>query len=81
MKDPVTRKIITDKDYQLIKTGKIMKIQSDNPYLPSTDMEILYEDENIIQVKFGYNEEDLFYSNHKEILLNINKKYEKIKNE
>lgn len=44
-------------------------------------MEILYEDENIIQVKFGYNEEDLFYSNHKEILLNINKKDENIKNE
>lgn len=81
MKDPVTRKIITDKDYQLIKTGKIMKIQSDNPYLSSTDLEIIYEDENIIQVKFGYNEEDLFYSNHKEILLNINKKDENIINE
>ena len=81
MKDPITRKIITDKNYQLIKTGKILKIQSDNPYLPSTDLEIIYEDENIIQVKFGYNEEDLFYSNHKEILLNINKKDENIKNE
>ena len=81
MKDPITRKIITDKDYQLIKTGKILKIQSDNPYLPSTDLEIIYEDENIIQVKFGYNEEDLFHSNHKEILLNINKKDENIKNE
>lgn len=41
----------------------------------------IYEDENIIQVKFGYNEEDLFYSNHKEILLNINKKDENITNE
>ena len=81
MKDPITRKIITDKNYQLIKTGKILKIQSDNPYLPSTDMEILYEDENIIQLKYGYNEEDLFYSNYKEILLNINKKDENITNE
>lgn len=81
MKDPITRKIITDKNYQLIKTGKILNVQSDNPYLPSTDLEIIYEDENIIQVKFGYNEEDLFHSNHKEILLNINKKDENIKNE
>ena len=81
MRDPVTRKIITDKDYQLIKTGKILKIQSDNPYLPSTDLEIIYEDENIIQVKFDYNEEDLFYSKHKEILLNINKKDENILDE
>lgn len=45
------KQITTNKEYTLIKNGKILTIESKNQFLPSTDLEIIYDDEKEIQVK------------------------------
>lgn len=45
------KQIITNKEYTLTKKGKILTISSKNQFLPSTDLEIIYDDEKEIQVK------------------------------
>lgn len=47
--------IIKNKEYTLTKKGKILTINSENQFLPSTDLEIIYDDEKEIQVKFDNN--------------------------
>ena len=43
--------IIKNKEYTLTKDGKVLMIESKNQFLPSTDLEIIYDDEKEIQVK------------------------------
>lgn len=43
--------IIKNKEYTLTKKGKILTISSEKQFLPSTDLEIFYDDEKEIQVK------------------------------
>ena len=45
------KQITTNKEYTLTKKGKILTINSENQFLPSTDLEIIYDDEKEIQVK------------------------------
>lgn len=45
------KQITTNKEYTLTKKGKILTISSENQFLPSTDLEIFYDDEKEIQVK------------------------------
>lgn len=45
------KQIKTNKEYTLTKKGKILTISSENQFLPSTDLEIFYDDEKEIQVK------------------------------
>lgn len=45
------KQITTNKEYTLTKKGKILTISSENQFLPSTDLEIIYDDEKEIQVK------------------------------
>lgn len=44
-------KIVQNKEYILTKNNKILTINSTNEFLPSTDLEIIYEDDKTIQVK------------------------------
>ena len=50
--------IIKNKEYTLTKNGKILMIESKNQFLPSTELEIINEDDTRIQVKF----DDKFYT-------------------
>ena len=43
--------ITKNKEYNLTKNNKILTINSTNEFLPSTDLEIIYEDDKTIQVK------------------------------
>ena len=45
------KQVTTNKEYTLTKKGKILTISSENQFLPSTDLEIIYDDEKEIQVK------------------------------
>ena len=45
------KQITTNNEYTLTKKGKILTISSENQFLPSTDLEIIYDDEKEIQVK------------------------------
>ena len=49
------KQITTNKEYTLTKKGKILTINSKNQFLPSTDLEIVYDDDKTIQVKFDNN--------------------------
>lgn len=49
------QKIIKNKEYTLTKNNKILKITSKNEFLPSTDLEIIYDDDKTIQVKLDNN--------------------------
>lgn len=60
------QKIIKNKEYTLTKNNKILTISSKNEFLPSTDLEIIYEDDETMQVKL---DNDLY---------TIDKKVEKI---
>lgn len=44
-------KIVQNKEYTLTKKGKILTINSENEFLPSTNLEIIYNDDKTIQVK------------------------------
>lgn len=44
-------KIVQNKEYTLTKKGKVLTINSENEFLPSTDLEIIYDDSKTIQVK------------------------------
>ena len=44
-------KIVQNKEYTLTKKGKILNITSTNEFLPSTNLEIIYDDNETIQVK------------------------------
>lgn len=46
-------KIVQNKEYTLTKNNKILKITSKNEFLPSTDLEIIYNDDKEIQVKLN----------------------------
>lgn len=61
------KQITTNKEYTLTKKGKILTISSENQFLPSTDLEIIYDDEKEIQVKV---DNDLY---------TIDKQFEEIK--
>lgn len=50
--------IIKNKEYTLTKDGKVLMIESKNQFLPSTELEIIHEDDTRIQVKF----DDKFYT-------------------
>lgn len=52
------KQITTNKEYTLTKNGKILTIESKNQFLPSTELEIIHEDDTRIQVKF----DDKFYT-------------------
>ena len=43
--------IVQNKEYTLTKNNKILTINSTNEFLPSTDLEIIYDDDKTIQVK------------------------------
>lgn len=43
--------IIKNKEYALTKNGKILMVESKNQFLPSTELEIIHEDNARIQVK------------------------------
>ena len=45
------KQITTNKEYTLTKNGKILTIESKNQFLPSTELEIIHEDDTRIQVK------------------------------
>ena len=45
------QKIIKNKEYTLTKNNKILTITSKNEFLPSADLEIIYDDDKTIQVK------------------------------
>lgn len=60
------QKIIKNKEYTLTKNNKILTITSKNEFLPSTDLEIIYDDDKTIQVKLDNN------------LYTIDKTFEKI---
>ena len=63
------KQITTNKEYTLTKKGKILTISSKNQFLPSTDLEIIYDDEKEIQVKVD------------NVLYTIDKQSEEIKEE
>jgi len=44
-------KIIQNKEYTLTKKGKILTINSKNEFLPPNDLEIIYDNNNEIQLK------------------------------
>lgn len=44
-------KIVQNKEYTLTKKGKILTIKSESEFLPQTDLEIIYDDTNEIQIK------------------------------
>jgi hypothetical protein len=44
-------KIVQNKEYTLTKNNKILTITSKNEFLPSADLEIIYDDDKTIQVK------------------------------
>ena len=44
-------KIVQNKEYVLTKNNKILTITSKNEFLPSADLEIIYDDDKEIQVK------------------------------
>lgn len=50
--------IMKNKEYALTKNGKILMVESKNQFLPSTELEIINEDDIRIQVKF----DDKFYT-------------------
>ena len=52
------KQVTTNKEYTLTKKGKILTISSENQFLPSTELEIIHEDDTRIQVKF----DDKFYT-------------------
>lgn len=45
------QKIIKNKEYTLTKNNKILTISSKNEFLPSTDLEIIYDDDKTMQIK------------------------------
>lgn len=47
--------IIKNKEYTLTKNGKILIVESKNEFLPSTELEIIHEDDARIQVKSNDN--------------------------
>jgi hypothetical protein len=49
------QKIIKNKEYTLTKNNKILTISSKNEFLPSTNLEIIYDDDKTIQVKLDNN--------------------------
>lgn len=49
------KQITTNKEYTLTKKSKILTINSESQFLPSTDLEIVYDDDKTIQVKFDNN--------------------------
>ena len=49
------QKIIKNKEYTLTKNNKILTISSTSEFLPSTDLEIIYEDDKTMQVKLDNN--------------------------
>lgn len=49
------QKIIKNKEYTLTKNNKILTLTSKNEFLPSTDLEIIYDDDKTIQVKLDNN--------------------------
>lgn len=49
------QKIIKNKEYTLTKKNKILTISSTNEFLPSTDLEIIYDDNKTMQVKLDNN--------------------------
>lgn len=49
------KQITTNKEYTLTKNGKILTIESKNQFLPSTELEIINEDDKHIQVKSDNN--------------------------
>lgn len=49
------KQITTNKEYTLTKKSKILTINSENQFLPSTVLEIVYDDDKTIQVKFDNN--------------------------
>lgn len=49
------QKITKNKEYTLTKNNKILTLTSKNEYLPSTDLEIIYDDDKTIQVKVDNN--------------------------
>ena len=44
-------KIVQNKEYTLTKKGKILTIKSESEFLPQTDLEVIYDDTNEIQIK------------------------------
>lgn len=52
------KNIVKNKEYTLTKNGKILMVESKNEFLPSTELEIINEDDARIQVKF----DDKFYT-------------------
>lgn len=44
-------KIVQNKEYTLTKKSKVLTINSENEFLPSTNLEIIYDDDKTIQVK------------------------------
>lgn len=63
------KQITTNKEYALTKNGKILMIESKNQFLPTTELEIIHEDDARIQVKSDDN------------LYTIDKQSEEIKEE
>lgn len=49
------QKIIKNKEYTLTKNNKILTLTSTNEFLPSTDLEIIYEDDKTMQIKLDNN--------------------------
>lgn len=49
------QKIIKNKEYTLTKNNKILTLTSKNEFLPSTNLEIIYDDDKTIQVKLDNN--------------------------
>ena len=49
------QKIIKNKEYTLTKNNKILTISSTSEFLPSTDLEIIYDDDKTMQVKLDNN--------------------------
>lgn len=49
------QKIIKNKEYTLTKNNKILTLISKNEFLPSTNLEIIYDDDKTIQVKLDNN--------------------------
>ena len=49
------QKIIKNKEYTLTKNNKILTLSSTSEFLPSTDLEIIYDDDKTIQVKLDNN--------------------------
>lgn len=49
------QKIIKNKEYTLTKNNKILTISSNGEFLPSTDLEIIYDDDKTMQIKLDNN--------------------------